>query len=98
MCAFNSSRTFRIAALTAEVERLKTELLDTTWQDHADKWQKEATRLRAAHEEIVRNHAAIVDHHGIDPVGYASSAVAAWSGAAHIARAALSPPAQEPAP
>ena len=31
----------------AEIERLKTELRDTTWQDHADRWQKEAIALRS---------------------------------------------------
>ena len=30
-----------------EIERLKAELRDTTWQDHADYWQKECIRLKA---------------------------------------------------
>lgn len=32
----------RIAELRKENERLKAALLDTTWQDHADHWQKRA--------------------------------------------------------
>lgn len=42
---------FRCLRAEREIARLTRELADTTWQDHADHWQKEARRLRAALEK-----------------------------------------------
>ena len=41
-----------IANLRAENEALKKDVLDTTWQDHADAWQKRALKAEAEHDDL----------------------------------------------
>jgi hypothetical protein len=40
----NIKQEARINELEAEIDDLKKELLDTTWQDHADHWQRECIK------------------------------------------------------
>ena len=82
-----------IATLKAENARLKADLLDSTWQDHADHWQKraEAAQFQAAVMAGLLEEAqeAIAEHHvakaaglciNCDLLARIESALAAWKG------------------
>ena len=49
-----------LAALTAERERADRAELDTTWQDHADHWQKRAQKAEAERDALRERVARLV--------------------------------------